>query len=243
MTTTLGALAVGLATSVHCAGMCGPIACGVGTLARSEGERLTAASLYHASRLAAYTVLGAIFGAIGSAPLKWFFDSPAVLLPWALVAALLLLATGLDKKIPRPKILNRLTARARIRSGGLSVYGGSTAMGLLTPFLPCGPLYAVFLALMASGSAARGAEAALAFGLGTVPLLWLAQHHFHRLRTRLRPLTLARLQRGLALVTALILAWRLHDTLPVWSGDPVPGSPAPAAESPALPSCCPDPGT
>jgi plastocyanin len=157
MTTTLGALAVGLATSVHCAGMCGPIACGVGTLARSEGERLTAASLYHASRLAAYTVLGAIFGAIGSAPLKWFFDSPAVLLPWALVAALLLLATGLDKKIPRPKILNRLTARARIRSGGLSVYGGSTAMGLLTPFLPCGPLYAVFLALMASGSAARGA--------------------------------------------------------------------------------------
>ena len=29
-------------------------------------------------------------------------------------------------------------------------------MGLLTPFLPCGPLYAVFIALMASGSAARG---------------------------------------------------------------------------------------
>ena len=237
ITTTIGALAVGLATSVHCAGMCGPIACGVGTLARSEGERLTAASLYHASRLTAYTILGAIFGAIGSAPLKWFFDSPAVLLPWALVAALILLATGLDKKIPRPKILNRLTARARLRASRLSVYGGSTAMGLLTPFLPCGPLYAVFLALMASGSAARGAEAALAFGLGTVPLLWLAQHQFHRLRRKLKPLTLARLQRSLALVTALILIWRLP--LPLTTSPP---STTPTTqESAPLPSCCPSP--
>lgn len=243
--TTFGALAVGLATSLHCAGMCGPIACGVGTLAKSESERLTAASLYHASRLFSYAVIGAICGAIGKEPLSWFFDSPAVLLPWALVAALLLLATGLDKKIPRPKILNRLTARARFKANKFSAIGGATAMGLLTPFLPCGPLYAVFIALMASGSAARGAEAALAFGLGTVPLLWLAQHQFHRLRLRLRlsPIRLARLQRGLALVTALILAWRLHDTLPTFSAqaDPAPSGEIQSAEPEPpkkLPSCC-----
>ncbi len=234
VTTTFGALAVGLATSLHCAGMCGPIACGVGTLAKSESERLTAASLYHASRLASYAVIGAICGAIGKEPLHWFFDSPAVLLPWALVLALLLLASGLDKKIPRPKILNRLTARARLKATRLSSVGGASAMGLLTPFLPCGPLYAVFIALMASGSAARGAEAALAFGLGTVPLLWLAQHQFHRLRLKLTPVRLARLQRGLALATALLLAWRLHDTLPDWGREPVPAT----EETEQLPSCC-----
>lgn len=231
-TTIFGALAVGLATSLHCAGMCGPIACGVGTLAKSESERLTAASLYHASRLASYAVIGAICGAVGKEPLHFFFDSPAVLLPWALVVALLLLATGIDKKIPRPKILNRLTARARLKATKFSAVGGASAMGLLTPFLPCGPLYAVFIALMASGSAARGAEAALAFGLGTVPLLWLAQHQFHRLRLKLTPIRLARLQRGLALVTALVLAWRLHDTLPQWGHQP-------AVEQKELPSCCP----
>jgi sulfite exporter TauE/SafE len=235
VTTTFGALAVGLATILHCAGMCGPIACGVGTLAKSETERLTAASLYHASRLASYAVIGAICGAVGKEPLHYFFDSPAVLLPWALVLALLLLATGLDKKIPRPKILNRLTARARLKATKLSSIGGSAAMGLLTPFLPCGPLYAVFIALMASGSAARGAEAALAFGLGTVPLLWLAQHSFHRLRLKLTPIRLARLQRGLALVTALLLAWRLHDTLPAWGREPTPAA---AEEETELPSCC-----
>ncbi len=42
--TTGAALAAGLVTSFHCVGMCGPIACGLGTLAKSEGERLTAAS-------------------------------------------------------------------------------------------------------------------------------------------------------------------------------------------------------
>ena len=44
--TLAGALITGLATSLHCAGMCGPLACGVGTFAKSESERMTAASLY-----------------------------------------------------------------------------------------------------------------------------------------------------------------------------------------------------
>ncbi len=225
--TLIGALLAGLATSLHCAGMCGPLACGVGALARSEGERLAAASLYHTGRLASYATIGAICGALGKEPLGWFFRSPAVLLPWALVLALLLLATGFDKRIPRPAFLLRFTARIRFKAQRLPAAGGAAMMGLLTPLLPCGPLYAVFIALMASGSAARGAETALAFGLGTVPLLWLAQHQFQRLRLRLTPRSMARIQRGLALVAALVLAWRLHDTLP-FRGD----------EMRDLPACC-----
>jgi sulfite exporter TauE/SafE len=86
------------------------------------------------------------------------------------------------------------------------------------------------LALLA-GSAAKGAEFTLAFGLGTVPLLWLAQHQFHRIRLGLTPLVMKRVQRGLALVTALMLVWRLHGTIPPeWYG----GQPAPKE----LPSCC-----
>jgi uncharacterized protein len=233
--TTVAALIAGLATSLHCAGMCGPIACGLGTLAKSEGERLTAASLYHGTRLVSYGLIGAICGALGQQPLKWFFDSPAALLPWVMVVVLLIMACGLDKKVPRPAILNRFTARARFKACKLSAYGGASAMGLLTPFLPCGPLYLVFGAALLAGSAAKGAEFTLAFGLGTVPLLWLAQHQFHRIRARLTPLAMARLRRGLAFVTALMLAWRLHGTLPArfYGGEP---DPAPAEEK--LPSCC-----
>lgn len=233
--TTLAALGFGLATSLHCVGMCGPIACGLGSLAKSEGERLAAASLYHGTRLLSYGIIGAVCGALGQQPLKWFFDSPAVLLPWVLVAVLLVMACGWDKKVPRPVIFTRLTARVRFKAGRFSAYGAASAMGLLTPFLPCGPLYLVFATALLAGSAANGAEFTLAFGLGTVPLLWLAHHQFHRIRQKLTPLAMARLRRGLALVTALMLAWRLHGTIPAQLYGATPAA-KPAAEE--LPSCC-----
>ena len=233
--TTVAARLTGLATSLHCAGMCGPLACGLGTLAKSEAERLTAASLYHGTRLLSYGIIGAVCGALGQQPLKWFFDSPVVLLPWVLVAVLLVMACGWDKKIPRPAILNRLIVRARCNTRNFSAYGGASAMGLLTPFLPCGPLYLIFGISLLAGSAAKGAEFTLAFGLGTVPLLWLAQHQFHRIRAKLSALAMARLRRSLALVTALVLVWRFHGTIPAQ----LYGAPPDAKhDTEELPSCC-----
>ena len=92
----------------------------------------------------------------------------------------------------------------------------------------------IFAAALLSGTAAKGAEFTVAFGLGTVPLLWLAQHQFHRLRARLTPMTMKRLQRGLALTTALMLAWRLHGTLPDFRSQEIPAE----TQKSELPSCC-----
>jgi sulfite exporter TauE/SafE len=82
-----------------------------------------------------------------------------------------------------------------------------------TPLLPCGPLYFLLSLALLSGSALRGAEVLLAFGLGTVPLLWLAQANYRWLRARTGPRLLARAQSALALGVALLLAWRLRGTL------------------------------
>jgi uncharacterized protein len=229
--TTIGALLAGLVTSVHCVGMCGPLACGLAAMPASETERLAAASAYHGSRLTAYAGVGALCGALGQQPLAWFFDSPAVLLPWILVTVFLIFGLGLEKRLPRPAGLLRFSARVRLRTRRLSPITSGLALGTLTPLLPCGPLYLLFGAALLSGSAMRGAEFALAFGLGTVPLLWLAQWQLRRVGPRLSPATLVRVQRSLALVTAVVLAWRLHDTLP-FAGEP---STAPSE----LPSCCP----
>jgi sulfite exporter TauE/SafE len=234
--TRVAALATGIATSLQCVGMCGPLACGLGTLAKSEGGRLTTASLYHGCRLAAYGIIGALCGALGRQPLKWFFDSPAVLLPWVLVAVLLAMAFGWNPaRLPCPDFFRHLGTLARLKTHQLPAYGSACAMGLLTPFLPCGPLYLIFGVSLLAGSAAKGAEFTLAFGLGTVPLLWLAQHQFLRLRATFSPLAMARLRRVLALLTALLLAWRLHATLPAPFHSAAPGV-QPAAEE--LPPCC-----
>jgi uncharacterized protein len=227
--TTVGALVAGLVTSFHCVGMCGPIACGLAAMPATETERLTAISAYHGARLSAYASIGAVCGAVGYQPLRWFFDSPAVLLPWVLVGVLLVFGFGLDKKLPRPPALLKWSARLRFKLGRMSPVKGGFALGGITPLLPCGPLYLLFGAALLSGSAIRGAEFALAFGLGTVPLLWLAQHQLKHLRKRMMPQTMVRLQRSLALVTAVVLVFRLYGTLPFHS---------PSMDTDGLPACC-----
>jgi sulfite exporter TauE/SafE len=148
-----------------------------------------------------------------------------------MVLILLLTGFGVEAHLPRPAFWKRFTARTRFKSSTLSIYGSSAMIGLLTPLLPCSPLYMIFGASMLAGSAAKGAEFTLAFGLGTTPLLWLAQHQFHRLRAKINPRAMLKLRRGLAIITALILAWRLHGTLdfPWLQADEKPKE---------LPSCC-----
>lgn len=225
--TTLGALVVGLVTSVHCVGMCGPIACGLAAMPANEQERMFAATAYHGSRLASYAIIGAICGAVGQQPLQWVFHSPAVLLPWLLVFVYLMFAFGLEKKLPRPAALLKYAARWRFKTSRMTPIRSGLALGFLTPLLPCGPLYLLFGAALLSGSGARGAEFALAFGLGTVPLLWLAQTQLYRMRRNFTPQLMVRIQRGLALTAALVMMWRLQDTLPGMHDEPD-----------KLPSCC-----
>ena len=166
---------------------------------------------YHAARLISYSLIGTACGMLGMQPLRWIFDSPAVLLPWILVIVFLIFGFGLEKKLPRPPVLLKWTAKLRFRLGRLSPVRSGIALGALTPLLPCGPLYLLFGASLLTGSAMRGAEFALAFGTGTIPLLWLMQYQLKRLGTRFN---LIPIQRGLALTAALMMAFRLWGTLP-----------------------------
>ena len=64
-----------------------------------------------------------------------------------------------------------------------------------------------------SGSALKGAEFAIGFGLGTLPLLWLAQSQFMHVQLKMTSMKLLRIKRSLALIAALMVAWRLCTTL------------------------------
>lgn len=216
--TTASAFVAGLVTSVHCAGMCGPLACAWlvgGTGKPAHPVRDT--SLYHGARLAAYAVIGSAAGALGTLPLKWFHNGSGIVLPWLLVLAFLAVALGLDRWLPKPRLLGRPLSGLRRRLLGFGAAGRATLIGLATPLLPCGPLYLMFGLAMAGGSAARGAEFTVAFGLGTLPLLALMQTSARWLNLRMSPLALRHLQRGLALTAALAMAWRLRGTL---TGEP-----------------------
>jgi uncharacterized protein len=207
------ALVAGLVTSLHCAGMCGPLACLLGRGQGGEADALTTRSMYHVSRLAAYGVLGAVAGGLGRVPLGLLGEGVVRYLPWTLVLLFVALALGWEKRLPRPAFLARLTLRLPALMARCGPTGGAVVLGLATPLLPCGPLYFVVAMATFAGSAAAGAEWLLAFGLGTVPLLWLAQAQAGWLRRRFGAVGLARLQAGLAVAAAVVVAWRLRGTL------------------------------
>jgi sulfite exporter TauE/SafE len=86
-------------------------------------------------------------------------------------------------------------------------------MGAATPLLPCGPLYFLVALAAFAGSAVGGAELLLAFGLGTLPLLWLAQGQLGRMASRLGPAGFDRARSALALLSAAVMVWRLRADL------------------------------
>lgn len=230
------ALVAGALTSIHCVGMCGPIACSLTALKKDENSRIGAATAYHGGRLISYTSIGAMLGAIGSKPLEYFHHSSMSFLPWVLVAVFIAIAFGLDKKIPRPAFIKRWSTRLRFKAMTISATRGGLAMGLATPLLPCAPLYIFFAACLATGSAIQGAEFSLAFAIGTVPLLWASQLGMQKLQIKIGPKWSKGIQRSIALLAALFIAKRLlFDPTPLLTPTPEPSTTAPTEQQSPTP--------
>jgi sulfite exporter TauE/SafE len=207
------AFVAGLVTSIHCVGMCGPLGCSLVTLSSDGRERNMGLFAYHGGRILSYLLVGALAGVLGYLPLTKIVESPAIVLPWFLVFALVVVGFGLDKHIPRPAIFLKWMTRLRFGAGKMPAVKRGLALGLATPILPCGPLYVMFGIALVSGSALRGAEFMLAFAMGTIPLLWMAQSRMGVLREKLGVMGMTIMRRSVAVSAALILAWRLRYTL------------------------------
>jgi uncharacterized protein len=218
------AFIAGIVTSLHCAGMCGPLACSLMPVRGARGETgadaQTVSTVYHLARLAGYGALGALAGGIGRAPVMWLSESAFRWIPWLLVLFFVGLALRWDRHLPKVAALGRLTWKLQGWMRGRSRVQAAAAVGFATPLLPCGPLYFIVALALISGSAVRGLEFMLAFGLGTLPLLWIAQLQFQWLRQKLSPLWLGRVRVTLALATAMIIGWRLRGTLGFEGPDP-----------------------
>ncbi len=214
------AFVAGLVTSMHCAGMCGPLACSLMPVKGDRSDPQVVSTLYHVTRLTGYALLGAIAGGLGRAPLTWISQSALRWLPWIMVVFFVALALRWDRHLPKSAALGRTTFRLQGWLRGRSRMQAAAALGFATPLLPCGPLYFLVTLALLSGSALRGVELMLAFGLGTVPLLWLAQTQFQWVRSKLSPLWFDRARLTLALTTAAIIGWRLRATLGFPGPDP-----------------------
>jgi uncharacterized protein len=179
----LGLFLGGLASGVHCAGMCGGISAGF-SLLRKE-QVLKSQLAFNLGRITSYAAAGAVAGALGSAGAYMAAVLPAqIFLHLSSSGFVMLAGMHLWGALPL-SALERLGMPVWRRLQPLAVRlvrRGSFAAGLAWGWLPCGLVYGALLAAVFAGGPAQGAFAMAAFGAGTLPWLLAAGVAAARLR-------------------------------------------------------------
>lgn len=168
------AFMIGLVGSLHCVGMCGPIAM---ALPHQGSYRWVATSrllLYHLGRISTYALLGVLIGFFGKG---LFLAGMQMYVSIALGLLLLLVALfsiNVESQLIRIGFMRRFQAGVRQKMGRLlnSQHPGALyGLGMLNGLLPCGLVYMAIVGAVATGSIWHGSAYMALFGAGTLPLM------------------------------------------------------------------------
>jgi uncharacterized protein len=180
-------LVIGLLTGVHCIAMCGGINLSQ-TLkkvnapadANSQANKskpsfnfslLLPGILYNSGRLVSYTAVGVLVGALGSAiTLSGRFQGVVQLIAGVFMVIMGINMLGLFPVLRRfipqiPKLFEKKTDERKSAHSPLIV-------GFLNGFMPCGPLQAMQVYALSTGSPVKGGISMFLFCAGTIPLMF-----------------------------------------------------------------------
>ena len=168
------AFLLGLMGSLHCIGMCGPIAFMLPLDRERKALRYGQLGLYHLGRALAYGLIGLVFGLVGKGLYLFGFQQKlSIVLGLVMIASVLIPARYFRGwKLTRPlyRVVGRLQGAlgSQLRRRSPDTF---LTIGFLNGFLPCGLVYMALIGAMALASAPQGALYMMAFGLGTLPLM------------------------------------------------------------------------
>lgn len=169
---------IGLLTSVHCIGMCGGICLtqcvpqgensGENT-SNTKASKIRPSLLYNAGRVISYTVIGGIVGALGSV-ISFSGVAKGIV---AIFAGVFMMIMGLNMLNIFPWLRKYNLKMPKFLTKNIAGKANSPFyVGLLNGLMPCGPLQAMQLYALSTGSPVKGAISMLLFSLGTVPLMF-----------------------------------------------------------------------
>jgi len=162
---------MGLAGSLHCLGMCSPLAMAATSIQRPfVWNRL----VYNAGRIFSYAVLGGSVAAFGS-----FFDFPQVQTVLSLSLGVAFVAIGLTGmghiRIPLVTTsLQRLTVWIKTAFSALLIKKtlmSTVVLGMVNGLLPCGLTYLALAYCLTMDSPFQGFFFMVIFGIGTLPVM------------------------------------------------------------------------
>ncbi len=168
------AFIIGLVGSLHCIGMCGPIALLVPADNSKKAKFILGKLVYNLGRISTYVFLGSIIGYIGES--MGYFISQKYLS--AIIGVALIIGIMLPSKIQNKLGFNfvmfRIThwfkhifSKLMPKRTWMSQY----IFGLINGLLPCGMVYVALSGAFLAENNIESMKFMLGFGLGTLPLM------------------------------------------------------------------------
>lgn len=212
------AFVLGLAGSLHCAGMCGPL-----VLALAKARAPTAIDpvgrvCYHLGRIVSYGLLGWILGWLGRAAAPAGFQRGLSIALGIVVLA----GMGLSTRVPLAGVVSRWVVflkSAMTKWLPRESLASQAVMGGLNGLLPCGLVYVAAAGATAASNPWTGAAYMAVFGLGTWPMMLSLHLAGHRLPLPARLSALGITRSAAALMGALLILRGLELGIPLVSPD------------------------
>ena len=168
------ALMIGLVGSLHCIGMCGPIAVALPLGNKGWGYRVFGGVTYNVGRIISYAVLGAIFGLLGKGIEMAGLQKWASILIGAVMVLSVVFPALFKGKIKIEQLFfgyaGKMIGKFR-KLFAISSIPSLFLIGILNGFLPCGLVYVAIAGAINTNSVYDGILFMILFGLGTLPVM------------------------------------------------------------------------
>ncbi len=164
---------LGLFGSLHCVGMCGPIAFMLPIDRKNKWLQLWQIVSYHFGRLMSYAMLGMLFGLLGKSFYFFGFQQQLSIIV-GVIMILSIVTPSLFRRFSITKPIFAYTQKVQNRLGKeLKKKRNNTflTLGFLNGLLPCGLVYMAIFGALTMSTIGQGMLYMVLFGMGTVPLM------------------------------------------------------------------------
>jgi sulfite exporter TauE/SafE len=168
------AFVVGLAGSLHCIGMCGPIAVALPVGQTSRLRHVAGRVVYNSGRILTYAILGLGAGLIGQTVRVYGYQQVVSIALGVLILMAVILPSRFGALLTGAKLQARLFEPLKRLWSRLFGHGSISALfsvGLLNGFLPCGLVYVALAGAITTDGPLPGALYMAVFGMGTFPVM------------------------------------------------------------------------
>ena len=202
------ALLLGLLSSWHCVGMCGPLAIAVN---HAGGEKSwTGMLIYHSGRIIVYALMGILMGALGMATYMLEIQQYFSILLGIVVLILIFKQSWLNKitaKYQKSRFMSFIKVRL-LNKRNFRTSRGKFIAGIANGFLPCGMVYVALAGAVAQPKVELSVAYMIIFGLGTFPALMVT--NFIPLKWTAKPFYRKWAFAGMLVISCLLFYRALH---------------------------------